>query len=196
MTSVLCIVILTWYNCQLAIFLWNCSSYAWWLRQQRVCLQCRRLEFDPWVGKIPWRRKWLLTPVFLPGEFHGQRSLGATVHGAAKSWTWLSDFHFPGVQVSKFCITKYVFLSFMVSAVYVLACKVFPPQHPCSFFSVSLLTSCLLSVFISQPPESSVHVWCEVREWGRLFQDHSYKTIHSPPTCGSLNAISPLGNEV
>ena len=30
---------------------------------------------DPWVGKIPWRRKWLLTPVFLPGEFHGQRSL-------------------------------------------------------------------------------------------------------------------------
>ena len=33
------------------------------------------LAFDPWVGKIPWRRKWLLTPVFLPGKFHGQRSL-------------------------------------------------------------------------------------------------------------------------
>ena len=31
--------------------------------------------FDPWVGKIPWRRKWLSTPEFLPGEFHGQRSL-------------------------------------------------------------------------------------------------------------------------
>jgi len=30
--------------------------------------------FDPWVGKI-WRRKWQPTPVFLPGEFHGQRSL-------------------------------------------------------------------------------------------------------------------------
>ena len=29
----------------------------------------------PWVGKIPWRREWLPTPVFLPGEFHGQRSL-------------------------------------------------------------------------------------------------------------------------
>ena len=39
------------------------------------CLQYRRPEFDPWVGKIPWRRKWLPTPVFLPGEFHGQRSL-------------------------------------------------------------------------------------------------------------------------
>ena len=31
--------------------------------------------FDPWVGKIPRRREWLPTPVFLPGEFHGQRSL-------------------------------------------------------------------------------------------------------------------------
>ena len=31
--------------------------------------------FDPWVGKIPWRRVWQPTPVFLPGESHGQRSL-------------------------------------------------------------------------------------------------------------------------
>ena len=31
--------------------------------------------FNPWVTKIPWRRKWQLTPVFLPGEFHGERSL-------------------------------------------------------------------------------------------------------------------------
>ena len=34
-----------------------------------------RLRFDPWVGKIPWRRVWQPTPVFLPGESHGQRSL-------------------------------------------------------------------------------------------------------------------------
>ena len=38
-------------------------------------LWCRRSRFDPWVGNIPWRREWLPTPVFLPGEFHGQRSL-------------------------------------------------------------------------------------------------------------------------
>ena len=31
--------------------------------------------FDSWVGKIPWRREWLPTPVFCPGEFHGQKSL-------------------------------------------------------------------------------------------------------------------------
>ena len=47
----------------------------WWLRQLSVCLQCGRPGFDPWVGKIPWRRKWQSTPVLLPGKFHGQRSL-------------------------------------------------------------------------------------------------------------------------
>ena len=36
---------------------------------------CRRLGFDPWVGKVPWRRDWQTSPVFLPGEFHGQTSL-------------------------------------------------------------------------------------------------------------------------
>ena len=38
-------------------------------------LQCRRPEFDPWAGKIPWRRKWQPTLVLLLGKFHGQRSL-------------------------------------------------------------------------------------------------------------------------
>ena len=35
----------------------------------------KRCVFNPYVGKSPWRRKWQPTPVFLPGEFHGQRSL-------------------------------------------------------------------------------------------------------------------------
>ena len=34
----------------------------------KECLQCRRLGFDPWVGKTPWRRAWQPTPVFFPGE--------------------------------------------------------------------------------------------------------------------------------
>ena len=34
-----------------------------------------RCSCDPWVRKIPWRREWLPTPIFLPGELHGQRSL-------------------------------------------------------------------------------------------------------------------------
>ena len=39
--------------------------------KERIHLQCRRPEFDPWVGKIPWRKERLPTPVVWPGEFHG-----------------------------------------------------------------------------------------------------------------------------
>ena len=46
-----------------------------WLSDKNSACQCRRCGFSPWVGKIPWRRAWQLTPVFLPGESHGQRSL-------------------------------------------------------------------------------------------------------------------------
>ena len=42
---------------------------------REICLQCRRPGFDPWVTKIPWKWEWQLIPAFLPGEFHGQRSL-------------------------------------------------------------------------------------------------------------------------
>ena len=47
----------------------------WWLRWLSVCLQCGRPRFDPWVGKILWRRKWQPTPVLLPGKPHRWRSL-------------------------------------------------------------------------------------------------------------------------
>ena len=39
------------------------------------CRRYKRPGFNPWVGKIPWRRTWQPTPVFLPGESHGQKSL-------------------------------------------------------------------------------------------------------------------------
>ena len=50
-----------------------------------------RPRFDSWVGKIPWKREWLATPVFLPRKSHGQKILGAAVHGAAKNGTGLND---------------------------------------------------------------------------------------------------------
>ena len=37
---------------------------------ESACL-CGKPKFDPWVRKIPWRREWQPTPVFMPGEFHG-----------------------------------------------------------------------------------------------------------------------------
>ena len=46
-----------------------------WLSGKESACQCRRCRFDPWIRKIPWRRKWQSTLVFLPGESHGQKSL-------------------------------------------------------------------------------------------------------------------------
>ena len=51
--------------------------------------------FNPWVGKISWRRKWQPTPVFFPGEFHGQRSLaGYSPRGCKESvLSFINLFH-------------------------------------------------------------------------------------------------------
>ena len=59
---------------------WHNSAAAaagllWWLSGKGPTCQCRRLGFDPWVGKSSCRRAWQPTPVFLSGESHGQRSL-------------------------------------------------------------------------------------------------------------------------
>ena len=52
------------------------------------CRRCKRHGFDPWVGKIPWSRKWQPTLVFLPGKFHGQRNLvGYSLWGHKESDT-------------------------------------------------------------------------------------------------------------
>ena len=53
------------------------SGLPWWLSGKESTHQCKRRGFNPWVGEIPWRRKWQPTPVFLPGEPYGQRSLAS-----------------------------------------------------------------------------------------------------------------------
>ena len=53
-----------------------------WLSSYRICLQCWRPGFDPWVGKIPWRRKGY------PLQYSGlENSMNCIVHGVTKSWT-------------------------------------------------------------------------------------------------------------
>jgi len=51
--------------------------------------------FDPWAGKVPWRRKWPPIPVFLPGKSRGQRSLVGYSPWVTKSrtWQWLTHTH-------------------------------------------------------------------------------------------------------
>ena len=54
---------------------YNCFGLPWSLSSKESSCQCRSCGFDLWVRKIPCRRKRQPTPVFLPGESHGQRSL-------------------------------------------------------------------------------------------------------------------------
>ena len=62
------------------------------------CRKRKRPKFDPWVGEILWRRAWQPTPIFVPGECHGERSLWATVHRVTKSRTRLGDLACTGCQ--------------------------------------------------------------------------------------------------
>ena len=78
--------------------------------QAYQCRRYRRCRFDPWVGKITWRRAWQPTPVFLPGESHGQRGWWAKVHGVPKNSTqlkWLS-MHTPMVKMTMLYIWKWL----------------------------------------------------------------------------------------
>ena len=77
-------------------------------QQWTTCLHCgryRRHRFDPWVRKIPWRKEWQPTPVFLPGKSHGQRSLAgyspwSLTESDMTEWTHWTQFIYSVVLVS------------------------------------------------------------------------------------------------
>ena len=65
-----------------------------WLSGKESACQCKRCGFNPWSRKIPWRRTWQPTPVFLPGKSHGQRSLAGYSPWTRKEWDtalWLNN---------------------------------------------------------------------------------------------------------
>ena len=75
----------------------------WWLSWKRIRLQCRRPGFDPSVGKVPWRREWLPTPVFWPGEFHGLHSPWGHKESDMNEWLSLCnpmDYNLPWTPLS------------------------------------------------------------------------------------------------
>ena len=59
------------------------------------CRRCKRRWFSPWVGKIPWRRAWQPTPLFLPGESQGQRSLAGCSSWGHKELDMTERLRFP-----------------------------------------------------------------------------------------------------
>ena len=64
------------------------SSWVFWASLVAQLIKNPPAMWETWVGKIPWRRERLPTPVFWPGEFHG-----LYIPGVTKSWTRLSAFH-------------------------------------------------------------------------------------------------------
>ena len=64
-------------HASLPLSLQNPLGLPRWLSSKESNCQCRRRGFHPWVEKIPWRRKWQPTAVFLPGQSHRQRSLAS-----------------------------------------------------------------------------------------------------------------------
>ena len=70
--------IISWYMGNI-----NLWFYQWLSGKESTC-QCRRPGFGSWVRKIPWRMKWQLTPVFLPGNPMDREAWWVTVHGVAK----------------------------------------------------------------------------------------------------------------
>ena len=85
-----------------------------------VCLQCGRPGFNPWVRKIPWRRKWQPTPAILPGESHVRRSLvGYSPLGRKESWIHIvvvKSLRFVPVFETSWTATCQASLSFTISS--------------------------------------------------------------------------------
>ena len=84
-----------------ASILWHSVFFMVWASQGALVIKNLpanagdiKDRFDPWIGKIPWRRKWQSTPVFLPKQFHGQRSLaGYRITKSRTRLKWLSTAH-------------------------------------------------------------------------------------------------------
>ena len=69
--------------------MWRIINYRWLSGEESTC-QCRRHGLNPWVEKIPWRRKWLSTSEFLPRTSHGWRSLAGSSPWGCKELTGLN----------------------------------------------------------------------------------------------------------
>ena len=135
----------------------------WWLRPERICLQCRRPRFDPWVGKIPWRRAWQPTPVFLPGESPWTEEPGGLqfirMERVGHDWSDLAR-KCPGYSLTLKSVCQYLFADGLMD---------FPP--------------CLTP---SGPPSTNTHC---IRVLGCLGTCHKQQQ-HSVATCMPGHASS------
>ena len=130
-----------------------------------VCLQWGRPGFDPWVGKVPWRRKWQAIPVLLPGKSHGRRSLiGYNPRGRRVRHDWATSLSFLSYHYWKqslnfkfYYIVKEDLVSSFSHTIYVSQYFLTPVQHkPQSqkfkmiffFFGLPLTSQCMPEIFL------------------------------------------------
>ena len=124
------------------------------------CRRCQRCGFDLRLGDIYWSRKWLPTPVFLPGESHGQRSLWATVHGVAKSQMPLSNWALPFWLWLEW-------VAWPLGLHHVIS-------NPCWLLRSAVQRNCCME------PEDALRLWCALLHLGLLAS-----TVHPSWTSGS-----------
>ena len=100
-----------------------------WLSGKESTCQCRRCRFDPWVGKIPQRRKWQPTPVLLPEKLYEQKSLAGSwgpwglsmylsishIYPTYLSITYLSAYYLSISHISSYLLSIYLFYWFCFS---------------------------------------------------------------------------------
>ena len=141
--------------------------------KEHAC-QCRRhkwLGFDPWVGKIPWRKAWQPTPAFLPGESHGQRSLTgcapwgsqraghnrATEHTHTTAASWWALQGFRSSRSFSFLIIKWEWsLTFLV--------KIKDDARISWMLSAFLVSGCRWRQFIPRIRASRLPRWLSSKE--------------------------------
>ena len=123
-------------------------SYAFYFQTFRGCLEIL-CSFSPWVGKIPWRQEWLPTPVFLLGEFHGQRSLVDYSLQSHKEFDMIEQLkNFRNLNRHTLLI-KIWFIIFLLPQQY-WTLENFHCDHPSSDLHVFAYFSCVL-LFFSTP---------------------------------------------
>ena len=145
-------------------------------------LQCRRPGFDPWVGKIPWRRPWQLTLVFLPGdspwteEPGGLQSMGSAESDTTE-WLWQSRAWNPELRTSRpvllasrftgYCHSFYYWfpkwflsLSSKLEATYSLRHHLFDPWSVTIFPELVNYYYFLVEVFLKH-----LHFWLSLEMW-------------------------------
>ena len=115
--TVMVLLLLSLFRSVSVCLMYLASLVAQW---QRIRLQCRRRRFDPWIRRIPWRRKWQATPVFLPREFRGLRTLvGYSPQGHKQLDTTDAAEHTPMLVASIFTIVR---SSFWIDPMIIMQC--------------------------------------------------------------------------